>query len=241
MFENLFLPQSLILGYLFGSIPTGYLYAKTKNINILEYGSKNPGSTNIGRALGKKSSHIVFVLDIIKIIIPIFILMLININLFNKATHIYRVAEFIGDSWIHKFHEEENLFILRYKCIVIYTGLGGVIGHCFPLYSKFKNGGRGISCTMGCILCLSPIYAIFLFCVYKIVSKVTKYVSIGSITAVVSLFISSVILMIFNIYPFNFISNGKVLPGIFMICFICILRHKENIKRLINGNESKIE
>ena len=226
MFEKLII-QSLILGYLFGSIPTGYLYAKAKNINILEFGSKNPGSTNIGRALGKKSSHIVFVLDIIKIIIPILILII-------YTSHFLIILDI---SFLKYFLSKT----LESKLIIIYTGLGGIIGHCFPIYSKFKNGGKGISCTMGCILCFSPIYAILLFLIYKIVSKITKYVSLGSIIAEVSLFLSSVILSILNIYPFNFEKNYLVIPGIFFICFICILRHKENIKRLINGEESKIE
>ncbi len=226
MFEKLII-QSLILGYLFGSIPTGYLYAKAKKINILEFGSKNPGSTNIGRALGKKSSHIVFVLDIIKIIIPILILIIYNSHFL-----------IILDISFLKFFLNKTL---ESKLIIIYTGLGGVVGHCFPIYSKFKNGGKGISCTMGCILCFNPIYAILLFLIYKIVSKTAKYVSLGSIIAEVSLFLSSVILSIFYIYPFNFHKNYLVIPGIFLISLICILRHKENIKRLINGNETKIE
>ena len=145
------------------------------------------------------------------------------------------------NSWIEDYNKIFNSFILESKCIIIYTGLGGIIGHCFPIYSKFKNGGKGISCTMGCILCFSPIYAILLFLIYKIVSKTTKYVSLGSIIAEVSLFLSSVILSIFYIYPFNFHKNYLVIPGIFLISLICILRHKENIKRLIDGKESKIE
>jgi glycerol-3-phosphate acyltransferase PlsY len=56
----------ITIGYLFGSIPTAYIVAKAKGINIFEVGSKNPGATNVRRVLGPGPGNFVLALDIIK-------------------------------------------------------------------------------------------------------------------------------------------------------------------------------
>ena len=63
----------LLVGYLFGSIPVAYLYCKKYGVNIFNEGSGNPGSTNVGRVLGKKHGKIVFALDILKTLLGIFV------------------------------------------------------------------------------------------------------------------------------------------------------------------------
>ena len=219
----------IIIGYLFGSIPTGYLYAKSKGINILEYGSKNPGSTNIGRALGKKAGLTVFALDILKVLLPIFLLLIVYILANNQNIYLYKDANV----------DKASIDVLNHKLIIAYTGMGAVLGHSYPIFLRFI-GGKGISCTMATVLCISPIYAVVLFMVYKITTKLTKYVSMGSITAVSVLFLSSVLLSITHIYPYNFYKSYLLLPAIFIIFIICIIRHKSNIIRLMNGTESKI-
>lgn len=222
----------VLIGYLFGSIPTGYLYAKYKGINILEFGSKNPGSTNIGRALGKNASHFVFLLDLFKVIIPIILLnvifMVLNKNNYNL--YLYNDA---NNTSINQLNELNN------KLITIWTGMGAVLGHSYPIFLKFI-GGKGISCTMATMLCISPIYAVILFIIYKITTKLTRYVSMGSITALTALLLSSILLSISHIYPYNFYKSYLVLPAIIIIYILCIFRHRENIIRLINNTENKI-
>ena len=224
---------SLVIGYLFGSIPVAYLYSKAHGVNILEVGSGNPGSTNVGRALGKMHGRIVFFLDVLKIIIPVAL-----INYLFYYTFYLKIGIIYPDSALKFFRD----------FIAIYTGLGGVLGHNFPLFLNFK-GGKGVSCTMGAIFCFSIPYSLFLFLVYKIVTKVTRYVSVGSLTAATVLLVSSIILAIFDIYPFHYnypfidLSGIGVLliPGIFVMWALAFIRHKKNIARLLNGTENKIK
>lgn len=70
MDQNILLIVFIILGYLFGSIPFGYIIAKLKNINIQKQGSGNIGATNVSRVLGFKYAIIVGLLDVLKVILP---------------------------------------------------------------------------------------------------------------------------------------------------------------------------
>lgn len=223
----------LFLGYLFGSIPVGYLYSKAHGINILKFGSGNPGSTNVGRALGKKHGRIVFFLDIFKIIFPVIIISIIFLN-FGSNSFINNTTDNL---------KKESLLKFFFDFISIYTGLGGILGHNFPVFLHFR-GGKGISCTMGAIFCFSIPYSIMLFIVYKIVTKITKYVSVGSLSALTVLLISSIILSQTNVYPFNYSDNVKygiiLLPGILLMWLLGVARHTDNIKRLLNGTENRI-
>lgn len=226
----------LVFGYLFGSIPIAYLYSKAHGVNILEFGSGNPGSTNVGRALGKKHGRNVFILDILKIILPV---ILISIFFFSMYFPKFLIINNINRNSILYI----SMIKFFYSFISIYTGLGGILGHNFPIFLKF-NGGKGISCTMGAIFCFSIPYSLLLFIIYKIITKKTKYVSLGSLTALTVFFISSIIMSYFNLYPYNFndgVNYGIVLlPGVFVMWLLGILRHKSNIIRLINGTENKI-
>lgn len=214
----------IIVGYLFGSIPTGYLYCSSKNVNIFEVGSKNPGYTNVKRVLGKKHGHIVLVLDILKAFLPAIILKLIfPYEMYYE--YIKQYSNFTKTTL-------ENM-------VVLYAGMGAVIGHSYPIYLKFK-GGKGIATTAGAMLSFNIVYCAILILIYKLVSKKSKYVSVGSITAVLTLSILSTILCILNIIPFNFSYNYLVLPACYIITIVCIIKHKSNIERLLNGTENKI-
>lgn len=209
-----------IIGYLFGSIPVGYLVAKHYGVNIFEVGSKNPGSTNVGRILGKKVGMLVYFLDLIKT----FIAMFFTLILFNI---IYK-----NNVFTHEFR-------YYYAAIVCYTGLFVIIGHNYPFTMKFR-GGKGITCTLAAFFMINPIFAIIDLILHKIIEKITKYVSVASIISLLLLIIVSVIGVIFNIYPYNFNGSSVVLIPIIAYSLLGIYRHKANIRRLIDGTESKI-
>lgn len=98
------------IGYLFGLIQSGYLYGKSKSMDIRKYGSGNAGSTNVLRVLGKKAAAIVFLGDFFKAVI---------------AMCLVRVL----------FKESASPDLLA-----LYAGLGVTLGHNFPFYLKFKGG-----------------------------------------------------------------------------------------------------
>ena len=211
----------ILIGYLFGSIPIGYLYCKAHGVNIFTSGSGNPGSTNVGRVLGKKHGRIVFALDIIKTLLGIFIAHLLMI--------------LIDKLWGAPYFKN----IITNPHITFIAGLGTIIGHNFPFATKFK-GGKGITCTVAVIAYFNVIFAVVLFLIHKIIGKLTGYVSLASIITLVIMFLSSLIMSIFNVYPFNFEFSGYVLPTIFLMMLLGIIRHKDNILRLEHGTENKV-
>lgn len=114
------------------------------------------------------------------------------------------------------------------------TGLMCALGHAFPCYYKFK-GGKCVAVTAAVILVMEPLAFLFLFIIFAVVVIGTKYVSLASIfTALIS-----------PVIIHNFVRNkcyGHSHFGIvFLIvqCLLVIFLHRENIKRLLNGNESK--
>lgn len=227
---------SLVLGYAFGSIPVGYLVAKSKNVDIFNVGSKNPGSTNVGRVLGKKYGNIVFVLDLVKTVIPI-LLSLIFANFLLK-NGILNIPENIGNV-INSYTSILSLTYITYRNIlIVYTGSAAVIGHNFPFTTSFR-GGKGITCTLAVIACFNIWFAILDYLFHFAIKKITKYVSLASILALVVIIIVSISFTALNIYPFNFEKAYIIVPPLVFISLLGIIRHKDNIKRLIAGKENK--
>lgn len=108
--------------------------------------------------------------------------------------------------------------------------LGAVIGHDFPFYMKFK-GGKGVATTLGALALFNFPLTLICYVVWVLGTALTKMVSVGSI-----LFFVSIIIV------YSFMSN-LVMSNILIINIIAligIIRHKDNIKRIIAGNENKI-
>lgn len=108
--------------------------------------------------------------------------------------------------------------------------LGAVIGHDFPFYMKFK-GGKGVATTLGALALFNFPLTLICYVVWVLATVLTKMVSVGSI-----LFFVSIIIV------YSFMSNLAMsnILIIDIIALIGIIRHKDNIKRIIAGNENKI-
>lgn len=207
------------IGYCFGLFQTAYIYGRLHGIDIREYGSGNAGTTNALRVLGKKAGLIVFLGD------------------FFKAAIACILARLVGT---HFFPE------LLYP-MILWAGLGVVIGHNFPFYMGFK-GGKGIAATAGVILGLLD-YRIMIVCLlaFIIVVALTRYVSLGSLVVVALFFLTFLILgMTGRImdpiteagYPGGTLLESYIV--IFLFATLAFYRHKANIVRLVNGTENKL-
>lgn len=104
-----------------------------------------------------------------------------------------------------------------------------VIGHCWTIFLKFK-GGKGVATTLGVILAINPNYLIYMIIIWFIVFLIFKIVSLASVT---SAFLLPIILVLKKVEP-------KVLIFIGIYCGIIILRHRENIKRILAGQEKRV-
>jgi len=118
--------------------------------------------------------------------------------------------------------------------IMIITGLFAILGHIFTIFLKFK-GGKGVATSAGVFIALIPIPVAFALFVFVFTVWLSKYVSLGSILAAFTLFTSELIMNIWISF-----AELEFLIFTFIIALFIIVRHKANIKRLINGNENKI-
>jgi glycerol-3-phosphate acyltransferase PlsY len=147
--------------YLLGSIPTGFLVARARGIDIRKVGSGNIGATNSMRVLGKPAGIFVLLVDVLKGFAAVAWLPILVLKIFSTT--------------------QIDLETLR-----IVAGIFAVLGHNYPCWLKFK-GGKGIATTAGVFLALAPWALLVALVVFILAVALTKYVSVGSIAAAIAL------------------------------------------------------
>ena len=203
----------IIASYLVGAIPFGLLIAKMHGIDIRTVGSGNIGATNVSRALGKKWGYLCFALDVLKGLLPMLAAMVI-LPPELTTTKIWQ--------WLA-------------------VGAAAILGHVFPVYLKFR-GGKGVATSLGVVLGLWPFYTVvglITFAVWGIVVKIWRYISLGSIVGAI-VFPVLLAAAICIIPEWRFAALWPLLAAAVALGAILIIRHKDNIKRLFAGTESKI-
>lgn len=229
-----------IIGYLIGSIPNAVIIGKIFfHRDPREEGSKNSGGTNAGRVFGLKTGVVVIALDVLKIAIPFLIIYLIY-------TRIPLFSEIFGDSTtINPYGKGNTLMELAYWIVPMF----GIIGHCFSIYIKFQ-GGKAVSSFIGLAITSSWTAFPIIGLLFWLIVKITKKVSPASLISTLCFVIMSLVIYILYIVLGPEISNYLMYFGfgpdisIYFPCFttlsflIIVLRHRPNIKRLIDGNES---
>ncbi len=202
---------SLVIGYLFGLITTGYFYAKHVNVDIRKMGSGNIGTTNTFRTLGKKAGIIVFLGDGFKGVFAVLLVWLIFQNRYPQGI----------------------------KILEAYAGLGAVLGHNFPVHLKFK-GGKGIATTAGMMLAFCPWAVPVCMVLFGLSVFVKRYVSVGSLLVCLGFFVQTIVFGQNGILgaPAQALTEIYVVVGI--VCVLGVIRHQSNIKRLLNGTENKV-
>lgn len=201
----------LLIGYVFGLFQTAYFYGKAHGIDIRQHGSGNSGTTNALRVLGTKAGLIVFAGDCLKCMAAVWLVRL----LFGENYH--------------------NMIYL----LCLYAGAGAILGHNYPFYMNFK-GGKGIAATAGMVLSFHPYFIITGVLLFFIPFFTTHYVSLGSLLVYAGLMIQ--LLICGQTGFFAEMTQGQLIE--MYIVFGCLLilaywKHRENIKRLIHGNERK--
>ncbi len=208
----------VIISYLIGSIPsslwTGKLFF---GIDIREHGSGNAGATNTFRILGWKAGTAVLLFDFGKGLI--------------STTVISQLAWHIGSGPVVLYSNWDVE-----PMMLIFAGVAAVIGHMFPIYAKF-NGGKGAATACGMLYGIEPVSISISLAVFLIVMFTTRYVSLGSI---ISSFIYPFSQLILR-YGYGWEIDGSVILLSSILALGIIIKHKENIKRLLSGNENRVK
>lgn len=196
---------ALVLAYLLGSIPFGFLIVKiASGADIRETGSGGTGATNVTRKAGKGAGIVTLIFDTLKGVAAVTVARLLTGE--------------EGTTWV-----------------VAGAGVLAVVGHCFPVWLKFK-AGKGVATGLGVFLAIVPWAVLAAAIVFFVVVWRTRFVSLGSILAAafVPLWVLAMHLWLEPIINF--------LPIIAALCAasaIIIIKHHENIRRLIAGTENK--
>ena len=196
---------SLIVAYLLGSIPFGYLVVRlASGADIREIGSGGTGATNVSRKAGKAAGVVTLALDVLKGAAAV----LVSRWLTGEA----------GTSWI-----------------VAAAAALAVVGHCFPVWLKFK-AGKGVATGLGVFLAIAPWAALAALAVFIVVVWRTRYISLGSI-------IAAAFLPLWLLLKHTWIEPvGDFAPMMAALCAVStviIFKHSENVKRLVAGEENK--
>ena len=201
-----------LISYLLGSLNFGVILSnKLENDDVRNHGSGNAGTTNMLRNYGKIPALLTIIGDMAKVAVAIVIAFSIL-----KATDTIGI---INDA----FGDKANILIKSY------AGLFCVLGHIYPCFFKFK-GGKGVATSGGMVFMIDWRIALILLAMFIVTVAITKYVSLGSI-------------IMAAFYPvFILIFHKSVLLFVIACIFaaIVIIKHKDNIKKLLNHTESKI-
>ena len=144
----------ILIAYLLGSVPNAvWIGKKYYGIDIREHGSRNAGTTNMLRVLGRRAALPVFVLDVLKGFVAVALLGLLKYD------------DNISVVWL-----------INLKIIAVFAA---VLGHIFPVFAHFK-GGKGVATLVGAVLGIHPITVLLCFGVWFVVLMITHYVSLAS-------------------------------------------------------------
>ena len=196
-----------VVAYLLGSIPTAVWIGKSFfRIDVREHGSKNAGATNTIRTLGLAVGLIVFAIDVLKGYLSTTLALLLFVVAPPPSTS------------------------LSVSLFAIVFGICAVVGHIFPVFAGFR-GGKGVATLCGVVLGLHPLATLCALGVFALVLALTRYVSLGSMTAGISF-------PLFLFFLFNVRDLSLIIFSI-LIALLLLVTHRANIKRLITHTESR--
>lgn len=201
-----------LISYLLGSIPFGYLLVRVfRGKDIRQTGSGNIGATNVARSGAKGLGIATLVLDTLKGALAVGLAAVIAESKYNLC----------GDFVQHPCAPALRLMSLAALC--------AVLGHVFPIWLRFK-GGKGVATALGVFCVLFPKAILVALAIFILVVAITRYVSLGSILGAIAFPLAA-----------YFIQNPDWLSLLLAstVSLIIILKHHQNIRRLLAGTENR--
>ena len=219
----------VLISYLMGSIPFGYLVARAHGMDIRQHGSGNIGATNVMRVLGKKPGYTVFACDMLKGLVAVIA------GKYIADHHVLTVAQ--AQTAYHGVSQaiyHTTYFVkLPESIAAISAAIACIVGHNFPVWLGFK-GGKGMATSGGVLIGMMPETAMGCMAVWAVVFLLTRYASLASIAAAVALPVITVLLLLTGQlygWPYFYFAVAA--------CILAVWRHRSNIVRLVNGTENR--
>jgi glycerol-3-phosphate acyltransferase PlsY len=187
--------------YLLGSLPSGYLIGRwVADIDVRTFGSQNIGATNVARSLGLKWGLLVLIIDMAKGAVPVTVALIL----------------WSGEA-------ERGSFMVALVALAVF------FGHLASFFLRFR-GGKGVATAFGIALVLMPKAALAALVIFLLVTLLWRYVSLGSLTAFLTLPIWAAASGYHSLYV--------GLSSVFALCIA--IRHRSNIRNLLQGKERKV-
>lgn len=212
---------TVVVSYLLGSIPFGYLLVRTfRGEDVRVSGSGNIGASNVARkspALG----ILTLILDALKGFAAVIIAILLSpqvcpdMSLATVLRHATSLASFPPTS-VH----------------AAMAALVAVLGHMFPVWLHFR-GGKGVATGLGSFVVISPLAILIAVVIFILLVVLFRYSSLGSITAAAAL---PVLAWMLHDYG----NSALALAFMCISCLLIIAKHHENIRRLLAGTENRV-
>lgn len=203
----------LLVAYLLGSIPTGYLAGLLlQGIDIRQHGSGSTGATNVLRTLGKGPAIAVLAIDILK-----------GAAAIALTQWLYRLPEFTG------FASTSISPAVWMPWVTVLAGLAALLGHSASVWLNF-TGGKSVATGLGILLALSWQVGLSTFAVFGLVLGLSRIVSLSSISGAIAVSVLMVVMQRPIPYQLFAIAGGLYV----------IWRHRTNIQRLFAGTEPRI-
>ncbi len=204
----------IIVAYLLGSIPFGYLIVRAKEGgDVRQTGSGGTGATNVSRSAGKAAGVLTLLLDALKGAAAVLIAMWVLSAGANREAS----AQTLAVWWVAA------------------AALAVMIGHIFPVWLKFR-GGKGVATGVGVFLVLMPAVVGIAALIFVTIVLLTRYVSLGSIVAALSI-------PLLALLQHKFVSRDSDFAPLMTVAavgaLLIVFAHRENVGRLMMGRENK--
>ncbi len=203
----------VVVSYLLGSIPFGYLLVRIfRGQDVRQTGSGNIGATNVARTGSKGLAIATLLLDALKGYFAVLLAIWITDQTALTVAQTYRR-------------------IRHARFFAALAGFCALLGHMFPVWLRFK-GGKGVATALGAFLAIAPKAVLVCLVVFLVIVALTRYVSLGSIVAAV-------------VFPFAawwlspFVRTAGAIFLIAASSLLIIVRHKDNLRRLLTGTENR--
>lgn len=219
MDPNIRLVIVAILSFIVGSFPTAVVVSRQFfGFDIRERGSGNMGSTNAFRVLGAKWGTVVQIVDILKGVLAVTV-----------------IAYFFHGEQIPfpNYTPFQDMTLVRVIC-----GIAAVMGHIWSPFVGFK-GGKGINTAAGMLLGVAPVEVAVILGIFIITVGLSGYISLGSVFAAMALPLTMFVR--FNIFHVNIEGYHTIVLLLVGLSLMVIYAHRQNIQRLLEGNESRFE